>query len=126
MCVASCLGLHLATLSDSMADVVTKGLKLGATRKPGNTNHGVSCIIVPLTQRCLRLYGVHSLSQFQKQALSFSEVHLLEDVVSLLSCTEVVTGPSRTPCDHTFAGPDSLLSNSLTSFCGYIYLLTCS
>ena len=45
MCVASCLGLHLATLSDSMADVVTKGLKLGATRKSGNTNHGVSCLI---------------------------------------------------------------------------------
>ena len=49
MSVASCLGLHLATLSDSMADVVTKGLKLGATRKSGNWNHGVNCIIVLLT-----------------------------------------------------------------------------
>ena len=84
MCVASCLGLHLATRSASMADMLTEVLKLGTPRKTGSTSHGVSCIIVLSTHRCLWLYGVHSLSQFQKQALSFNEVHLLQDVVRLL------------------------------------------
>ena len=51
----------LATRSGSMADMLTKELKLGATGKLGNTNHG--CIIVLSTHMsmvvwCLQLESV--------------------------------------------------------------------